>query len=86
MSDRQTTGENGVKKVSDSDQNLTRVRATGVDPFERLLRAIQTVGFPIVVAGFLLWEWHSVVRSLQDTMTEVKLLLLEVRHEIKSGK
>jgi hypothetical protein len=57
------------------------------DPFERLLRAIQTVGFPIVVAAFLLWEWHSVVRSLQDTMTEVRMLLVEVKHELKnSGK
>jgi hypothetical protein len=43
------------------------------------------VGFPIVVAGFLLWEWHSVVRELEATMTEVKLLLLEVRESVKKG-
>lgn len=63
---------------------LAKVKNT--DTFDRILRAIQTVGFPIVVAGFLLWEWHSVVRSLQDTMTEVKLLLTEVRSEIKKGR
>lgn len=68
-----------------SDPANTKVTMTKGDVFDRLLRATQTVGFPIVVAGFLLWEWHSVVRSLQDTMTEVKLLLLEVRHEIKKG-
>ena len=60
-------------------------KVKNTDTFDRILRAIQTVGFPIVVAGFLLWEWHSVVRSLQDTMTEVKLLLTEVRVEIKKG-
>ncbi len=69
--------------MGESDPANPKVK--GTDPFERLLRAIQTVGFPIVVAAFLLWEWHSVVRSLQDTMTEVKLLLMEVKHEIKKG-
>lgn len=52
---------------------------------DKLLRAIQTVGFPIVVAAFLLWEWHSTVNALKDTMTEVKLLLIEVKHEMKGG-
>ena len=51
--------------------------------FDRLLRAIQTVGFPIVVAAFLLWEWHSTVNSLKETMTEVKLLLVEIKQQIK---
>jgi hypothetical protein len=55
------------------------------DTFDRILRAVQTVGFPIVVAGFLLWEWHSTVSQLQATLTEVKLLLQEVRLEIKKG-
>lgn len=55
------------------------------DVFDRALRAVQTVGFPIVVAGFLLWEWHSTVNALKETMTEVKLLLTELKHEIKKG-
>ncbi len=63
---------------------LTKVSAKG-DTFDRLLRAVQTVGFPIVVAAFLLWEWHSTVSQLQATLTEVKLLLQEVRMEIKKG-
>ena len=70
--------------MPESDPANPRV-GRSTDTFDRFLRAVQTVGFPIVVAAFLLWEWHSVVRSLQDTMTEVKLLLLEVRHEIKKG-
>lgn len=64
---------------------IPKMNGSRGDTFDRLLRAVQTVGFPIVVAAFLLWEWHSVVRSLQDTMTEVKLLLTEVRIEIKKG-
>lgn len=84
MSDQKTTGENGVKKV-ESDQNLTRVRVVNGDWFDKGIRAIQMVGFPIVVAGFLLWEWHTVVRQLEETMTEVKALLVEVRHELKKG-
>lgn len=71
--------------MGESDGTLARVASGKGDTFDRILRAIQTVGFPIVVAGFLLYEWHSVVRQLQDTMTEVKVLLLEVRHEIKRG-
>lgn len=68
-----------------SDPAVTKVSTGRGDTFDRLLRAIQTVGFPIVVAAFLLWEWHSVVQSLQNTLTEVKLLLVEVRQELKKG-
>lgn len=74
--------------MSESDPANTRVTVGNKDrgdTFDRLLRAVQTVGFPIVVAAFLLWEWHSVVRDLQNTMTEVRLLLQEVKHEIKKG-
>jgi hypothetical protein len=70
--------------VSESDV-LTKVSSRNNDTFDRILRAIQTVGFPIVVAGFLLWEWHSTVNSLRETMTEVKLLLIEVKTQIKKG-
>lgn len=70
--------------MADSDPNNPRVVRSN-DAFDKMLRAIQTVGFPIVVAGFLLWEWHSTVAQLKDTLTEVKLLLQEVRHEIKKG-
>jgi hypothetical protein len=71
--------------MADSDPANTKVTTGRGDTFDRLLRAVQTVGFPIVVAGFLLWEWHSTVAQLKDTLTEVKLLLQEVRHEIKKG-
>lgn len=71
--------------MADSDPANTKVSLTRGDVFDRLLRAVQTVGFPIVVAAFLLWEWHSTVAQLKDTLTEVKLLLQEVRHEIKKG-
>jgi len=70
--------------MAESDSNNPRV-GRSTDAFDKLLRAIQTVGFPIVVAAFLLWEWHSVVRELQSTMTEVRLLLEEVKREIKKG-
>lgn len=72
-----------------SDPANTVVRPSGTsrgDVIDRVVRIIQTVGFPIVVAGFLLWEWHSTVNTLKETMTEVKLLLLEVRHELKKGQ
>lgn len=68
-----------------SDPAVTKVAVGRGDTFDRILRAIQTVGFPIVVSAFLLWEWHSVVQSLQNTLTEVKLLLVEVRQELKKG-
>lgn len=70
--------------MADSDPNNPRMTRS-TDALDKVLRAIQTVGFPIVVAGFLLWEWHSVVRTLQDTMVEVKVLLTELRHEIKKS-
>lgn len=69
-----------------SDPAVTKVSTGRGDTFDRILRAIQTVGFPIVVAGFLLWEWHSTVRTLQETMSEVRLLLQEVKMEIKKGR
>ena len=71
--------------MPESDPNNPRVTRS-TDALDKMLRAIQTVGFPIVVAAFLLWEWHSTVNSLKDTMTEVKLLLQEVRTEIKRGR
>ncbi len=71
--------------MAESDPANPRVTRS-TDALDKLLRAIQTVGFPIVVAAFLLWEWHSVVRELQSTMTEVRLLLQEVKHEIKKGQ
>lgn len=70
--------------MGESDSANPRV-GRSTDAFDKLLRAIQTVGFPIVVAAFLLWEWHSVVRQLQDTMTEVKVILIELKHEMKGG-
>lgn len=72
--------------MGESDDKLAKVTVGKGDPFDRALRAIQTVGFPIVVAAFLLWEWHSTVNSLKDTMTEVKLLLVEVRSQLKNGR
>lgn len=72
--------------MADSDPANTKVSMSRGDVFDRVLRAVQTVGFPIVVAAFLLWEWHSVVRDLQNTMTEVRLLLSEVKAEIKRGR
>lgn len=69
--------------MAESDTKNPAVQSK--DTFDRVLRAVQTVGFPIVVAAFLLWEWHSTVRTLQDTMAEVKSLLVEVRTEIKKG-
>lgn len=71
--------------MAESDPANPRVTRS-TDALDKLLRAIQTVGFPIVVAAFLLWEWHSVVRELQATMTEVRLLLQEVKYEIKKGQ
>lgn len=73
--------------MPESDAANTRV-GPQKDPnsFDRYIRVIQQVGFPIVVSGFLLWEWHQTVNELQKTLTEVKLLLQEVRHEIKKGQ
>lgn len=73
--------------MGESDDKLTRVtngNGRG-DLVDRVVRVIQTVGFPIVVSGFLLWEWHSTVTKLQDTMSEVRLLLMEVKSELKGG-
>jgi hypothetical protein len=69
--------------MGESDVLTKVVSVKNSDTFDRILRAIQTVGFPIVVAGFLLWEWHSTVNSLKETMTEVKLLLVEIKQQIK---
>lgn len=70
--------------MPESDSANPRMGRT-TDTLDKFLRAVQTVGFPIVVAAFLLWEWHSVVRQLQDTMVEVKLLLVELKHDVKGG-
>lgn len=72
--------------MPESDSANPKVMNGRGDTFDRVLRAIQTVGFPIVVAGFLLYEWHTTVTKLQETMGEVRLLLQEVRQEIKKGE
>jgi hypothetical protein len=71
--------------VAESDV-LTKVSQRDPNSFDRYIRVIQQVGFPIVVSAFLLWEWHSVVQNLQGTLTEVKLLLQEVRIELRDHK
>lgn len=68
--------------MAESDPTLPKIR--NGDWVDRFIRIVQTVGFPIVVSAFLLWEWHSTVRILQETLTEVKILLIEVKHEMKS--
>lgn len=70
--------------MAESDPNLPR-QSRSSDALDKAMKAIQTVGFPIVVTAFLLWEWHTVVRELQGTMTEVRLLLQELKHEVKKG-
>lgn len=70
--------------MAESDTALPKVK--NGDIVDKIIRVTQTVGFPIVVAAFLLWEWHSVVRDLQDTLTQVKLLLMEVKMEMRDKK
>lgn len=70
--------------MPESDSNLPR-QARSSDALDKAMKAIQTVGFPIVVSAFLLWEWHSTVNALKETLTEVKVLLQELKIEIKKG-
>lgn len=54
-------------------------------PWDRAAKFIKDVGFPVAVAIFLLWDRMTVMQKFQETMAEVKLLLQDVRHEIKKG-
>ena len=44
---------------------------------EQLVAAIRDLGFPVVVAGFVLWRVDRSLRALTGTITDLRLMLAE---------
>jgi hypothetical protein len=72
--------------VGDSDPQLTRVVHVKADNwFERLLRAIKEVGFPIVVCIFLFWDRATVMKDFQATINGLTSAIIELKNAVKKG-
>lgn len=55
------------------------------DWFDRTLRAIKEVGFPIVVCIFLFWDRATVMKEFQATLTQLTVAINELRTAVKKG-
>lgn len=71
--------------MGDSDIGNPKV-ANGNEPIWKwAMKEAKGVGIAAVILAFGMYEWHTIVKELQSTMAEVKLLLIEVKREIKKG-
>ncbi len=71
--------------MSESDPNNPKVNGNGENLWKWAVREMKGVGIAAVILAFGMYEWHTIVKDLQSTMAEVKLLLIEVRGELKKG-
>lgn len=58
---------------------------TSKDWFDRCLRGIKEVGFPIVVCIFLFWDRATVMKEFQNTLTQLTVAINELRSAVKKG-
>ena len=65
--------------MSSSSLPKVQVQLSG---FEKVVKLLKDVGFPVAVAIFLLCDRMTVMRQFEATMIEVKLMLKEVRDKL----
>ena len=68
--------------MAESDPNNPKL-SLKLSGFEKGIRLVKEVGFPIAIAIFLLYDRLSVMKQFEATMSEVKYLLQDVRMELK---
>ncbi len=71
--------------MGESDPNNPKVNGNGESLLKWAIREAKGVGIAAVILAFGMYEWHTIVKELQGTMAEVRLLLIEVKHELKKG-
>lgn len=50
------------------------------------VKEMKGVGVAAVVLAFGMMEWHSIVKELQATMVEVRVLMMDVRTELRDHR
>lgn len=70
--------------MAESDPQLTKVYTNGEPLWKWAMREVKGVGIAAVILAFGMYEWHTIVRELQTTMSEVRLLMQDVRTELKA--
>lgn len=68
--------------MAESDSNNPKL-SLKLSGFEKGIRVVKEVGFPIAIAIFLLYDRLSVMKQFESTMAEVKFLLQDVRMELR---
>lgn len=71
--------------MAESDPNNPKL-SFKLSGFEKGIRLVKEVGFPIAIAIFLLYDRLTVMKNFETIMTEVKYLLQDVRMDIKERK
>lgn len=71
--------------MAESDPANLRVRME-LSAIEKGIKLVKELGFPIAIALFLLYDRLSVMKQFEATMMEVKILLQEVRMELKDKR
>ena len=72
-----------MAESSDPANQKVKLELSG---FEKFVKLTKDVGFPIAIAVFLLWDRLTVMKQFESTMMEVKILLQEVRLELKDKR
>lgn len=70
--------------MAESDPALTRVYSATEPIWKWAVREAKGVGIAAVILAFGMYEWHTIVKDLQATMSEVRLLMQDVRTELKA--
>lgn len=54
--------------------------------YEKIMQAISTVGFPIVVSGCLMYYICKVENKTQEVLTKLNQSIIELREAIENAK
>lgn len=72
--------------MGESDDKVPKIIYAKSDGwFERGLKAIKEVGFPIVVCAFLFWDRATVMKDFQATINGLTSAILELKNAVKKG-
>lgn len=71
--------------MGESDDKLPKV-GNGESVWKWAVKEMKGVGVAAVVLAFGMYEWHSIVKELQATMVEVRILMGDVRTELREHR
>lgn len=54
--------------------------------YDKIMQAISTVGFPIVVSGCLMYYIYKVENKTQEVLTKLNQSLIELKEVIENAK